>query len=127
MKKLILTLGILAMAWTLSTGTARADDFPWNSHLITGDAKLNKDIKRPGPYTPKPKPSSSSSSTSSVNTIQVSCELTGTVQVVIQDIESGQSYSMTVLAGDYLVLPDSEEGYVVTVYQNGVRTDSTML
>lgn len=128
MKKIILFLGILAFAGTISSGSAWADGnngVPWNSPLIKGDPKLNPDIKRPGPYTPKPKPSSSSASAS--NVIQLSEDLTGTLTMTIEDMESGAIMTISVMAGDCFALPQSEEGYIVVLYQDGKRIDSTML
>ena len=63
MKKVLLILGFLVLAGTLPSGSARADGktssgVPWNSPIIVGDPQLNREVRRPGPYTPKPKPSS---------------------------------------------------------------------
>lgn len=132
MRKLFLILGFLALAGTLPSSTASADGgnsshAPWNSPLITGDPKLNPDIKRPGPYTPKPKPVSSSSSASGGSVIQISDELTGTLTLKVEDLETGMILSVNVMSGDCLVIPQSEDGYIVELFQNGVRIDSDML
>lgn len=57
MKKFLFSLGVFALASTFSASTASGAIPPWiNKPIIIGDPKLNRDIRRPGPYTPKPKP-----------------------------------------------------------------------
>lgn len=132
MKKHLLILGILTLVGTLCSSTARADGdgynpngYPWNSPILTGDPQYNPDIRRPGPYTPKPKPASSSASPS--NVIQISEVLTGTLTLSIEDMESGATMTIGVMAGDCFTLPQSEDGYILELYQNGKRIDSKML
>lgn len=128
MKKHLLMLGILAMVGALCCGAARADGFdhnPWNSPILTGDPQYNPDIRRPGPYTPKPKPSSGSASTS--NLIQISEVLTGTLTLAIEDLETGATMTISVMAGDCFSLPQSEDGYILELFQNGKRIDAKML
>lgn len=121
-------LGILAMVGAHCCGAARADGFdhnPWNSPILTGDPQYNPDIRRPGPYTPKPKPASGSASLS--NVVQISEVLTGTLTMTIEDMDSGATMTICVKAGDCFTLPQSEDGYIVNLYQDGKRIDSRML
>ena len=127
MKKFLLTLGLLAAAGILNPAAADGrKGAPWNSPLITGDPKLNPDIRRPGPYTPKPKPTGSSASVSG-NILSVAEGTIGMVSLDIEDMGSGQHFSVILFAGDTIEIPETEEGSIVTVYLDGKMVDSMML
>lgn len=124
MKKIILTLGFLAMLGTLPPFTASADGYPWGSPIITGDPKLNREIRRPGPYTPKPKPAPTTSAAAEGEVVQISEGLIGTLKLRVEDVETGASMTFEVMAGESFVLP---EGYILELFQNGKKIDSKML
>lgn len=126
MKKFLLTLGFLAAAGILTPAAADGTKgAPWNSPLITGDPKLNPEIHRPGPYTPKPKPSGSTASVTG-NLLSVAEGTTGMVTVNVQDMGSGQYFSVMLLAGESVVIPQTEEGTIVTVFVDGHLVDTMM-
>ena len=55
MKKIIVTLGVLAMAGTFSASSASGAIPPWiHKPIIIGYPQPNPEVPRPGPFTPKP-------------------------------------------------------------------------
>ena len=55
MKKIIVTLGVLAMTGTFSANSASGAIPPWiKKPIIIGYPQPNPEVPRPGPFTPKP-------------------------------------------------------------------------
>ncbi len=123
MKKIILTLGLLALTGNFLSLTASSDRDPLDRPLITGAPHINPEAPRPGPFTPRPQNGTKGTTKSSVSTVYISNTLTGRLQVILEDLESGESYVMPVCAGDCLFVPD-EGDWLVTLKQNGKTIDS---
>ena len=131
MKKLIISLGLFAMASTLFCSNAWADYDPFKNPLILGDPCFNPNIPRPGPYTPKPNPKPGNGGTkltASVagGVIDISEGLTGNLRLVVEDLDSGESFTVFVMPGDRLPAPEGGD-WLLTLKQDGKTIDTQFI
>ncbi|MBR1783303.1 MAG: hypothetical protein IJ753_07310 [Bacteroidales bacterium] len=128
MKKIVISLGLLAMASTLFCSNAWADRDPMNNPLILGDPCFNPNIPRPGPYTPKPKPGNSGTKGAVImgNMVDISEGLTGNLRLVVENLDSGESFTVFVMPGDRLPAPEGGD-WLLTLKQDGKTIDTQFI
>lgn len=129
MKKFVISLGLLAMAGTLFCSNAWADRDPMNNPLILGDPCINSDIPVPGPYTPKPKPGNGSGTKGASivgNMVDISEGLTGNLRLVVENLDTGESFAVFVMPGDCMPAPAGGD-WLLTLKQDGKTIDTQFI